>query len=160
MYVPFHQLPPHSRLWVYQLSRPLTDQEEEQLNQRLLAFVTEWSSHGAGLQASYDLREKRFLLLATNEEVASASGCSIDASVNFLRQLEQEFNVGFFDRTTLSFQKDGEVLTVPMPQMKKEVAAGAVSGDTLYFDTLVQTVGALQDQWPKPAKETWLARYF
>lgn len=160
MYVPFHQLPPHSRVWVYQLNRVLNPQEEAELNQRLLAFVTEWSSHGHGLQASYDLREHHFLLLATNEEVATASGCSIDASVAFLRQLEQEFSVSFFDRTTLAFWQDEQVQTVPLAQMKKEVAAGNVQEESLYFDTLVQNVGALQDQWPKPAKDTWLARYF
>ncbi|WP_192822477.1 hypothetical protein [Rufibacter sp. LB8] len=160
MYVPFHQLPPQSRVWVYQLSRPLTSEEEAQMNQQLLAFVTEWSSHGRDLQASFAIRERHFLFLATNEQVASASGCSIDKSVNYLRQLEQDFNVGFFDRTRLAFKTADGVQTVSLPEVKKKVADGSLSPDTLYFDTLVETVGGVQDHWPKPAKETWLARYF
>lgn len=160
MYVPFHQLPPHSRIWVYQLNRPLTEAEETELNQRLLAFVTEWSSHGTGLQASYEIRERHFLFLATNERVAAASGCSIDKSTAFLRQLEQEFNVHFFDRTRLAFLQDGQVTTVALPQVKNEVAAGALSPDSLYFNTLVGTVGDLETQWPVAAKDSWLARYF
>ncbi|MFC6996648.1 hypothetical protein [Rufibacter roseus] len=160
MYVPFNELPPHSRIWVYQLSRPLTQEEEERMSRRLVDFVTEWSSHGNNLQASFEIRERHFLILATNEQVATASGCSIDKSVAFLRQLEQEFNVGFFDRTLVAFHQEGVVHTVPLPQMKKEVSEGALSPDTLYFNTLVATVGDLQNQWLVPAKNSWLARYF
>jgi hypothetical protein len=160
MYVPFHQLPPYSRLWIYQLDRPLSDQEAQAMEQKLEEFVTEWSSHGNDLQASFQIKEKQFVVLATNEQVASASGCSIDKSVNFLRQLEQEFRVQLFDRTQLAFQQDGGVKLVPMAQIKAEVEKGTLSPDSLYFDTLVSTVGGLQQQWPVPAKDTWLARYF
>lgn len=160
MYVPFDQLPPYSRVWVYQISRPLSPEEEERMNQRLQAFVTEWSSHGRELQASFLLPERHFIVLATNEKVATASGCSIDKSVGFLRQLEQEFHVTLFDRTQLAFKQGGQVQTVPMAQVKKLIADGLLLADALYFDPLVETVGGLREQWPKPAKETWLARYF
>ncbi|ALI98915.1 hypothetical protein [Rufibacter tibetensis] len=160
MYVPFEQLPAYSRVWVYQLDRPLTPEEEARMNQLLQDFVTEWSSHGRDLQASFTIKEHHFLFLATNEEVASASGCSIDKSVAFMRQLEQEFNVQLFDRTKLAFRQQDEVRTIPLTEVKARVAAGTLAPETLYFDTLVQTVGAMQEQWPKPAKDTWLARYF
>jgi hypothetical protein len=160
MYVPFEQLPPYSRVWVYQINRPLTQEEEARMSQRLQEFVTEWSSHGRDLQASFTIKEHHFLFLATNEEVASASGCSIDKSVGFMRQLEQDFNVQLFDRTQLAFRRQDGVQTVPMAQVKAQVTAGTLVPDTLYFDTLVQTVGELRQQWPKPAKDTWLARYF
>jgi hypothetical protein len=160
MYVPFEQLPPNSRLWVYQINRPLTQEEEARMNQLLQDFVTEWSSHGRDLQASFTIKERHFLFLATNEEVASASGCSIDKSVAFIRQLEQDFNVQLFDRTQLAFSQENRVQMVPMAKIKAEVTAGTLSPDSLYFDTLIPTVGALRQQWPKPAKDTWLARYF
>ncbi|MBA9076044.1 MULTISPECIES: hypothetical protein [Rufibacter] len=160
MYVPFQDLPPYSRVWVYQISRPLTPEEEESMNQRLQGFVTEWSSHGNDLQASFEIRARHFIILATNEKVATASGCSIDKSVGFLRQLEQEFHVQLFDRTRLAFQQGNQVQTVPMAEVKQLVAAGSLSPESLYFDTLVETVGGLREQWPKPAKDTWLARYF
>ncbi|MGV3539068.1 MAG: hypothetical protein ACO1OQ_04615 [Rufibacter sp.] len=160
MYVPFEQLPPYSRVWVYQVNRPLTPEEEAQMNQRLQAFVTEWSSHGNDLQASFEIRERHFIILATNEKVATASGCSIDKSVAFLRQLEQEFNVILFDRTRLAFRQEGQVQTIPMTDVKKQVSLGVLSPDSLYFDTLVETVGGLREEWPRLAKNTWLARYF
>lgn len=160
MYIPFDQLPPHARLWIYQADRALTAEEQEEIKPMLERFATEWSSHGAGLQASASLLHDRFLVLANNEAVTSASGCSIDSSVSFVRELEQRFGVSFFDRTRLAFLKNGEMHVVGMNELKNKVAAGEIDGHTLYFDTLVNNYGELQDAWPRPAQQSWLSRYF
>jgi hypothetical protein len=160
MYIPFDELPQHARLWVYQGSRPFTEAEQNEIKQLLQQFATDWSSHGKGLQASAELLYDQFLVLANNEAEASASGCSIDKSVHFVRELEQRYNVSFFDRTKLAFLKNGEVEQVNLNEMKHKVAAGEVNKDTLYFDTLVNTYGELQQAWPRPAGASWLAKYF
>lgn len=160
MYIPFDELPPQARVWIYQASIPLTAAEQAEIAPLLQAFATEWSSHGKGLQSSAALLHDRFLVLANNEDATAASGCSIDASTRFVRELEQQFSVSFFDRTQLAFLKDGEVESVTMSQLKDKVAAGVINRDTLYFDTLVNTYGALQTDWPKQAQHSWLSRYF
>ncbi|MCC9136655.1 hypothetical protein ACFSKU_07605 [Pontibacter silvestris] len=160
MYIPFDQLPPQARLWIYQANRPLTEAEQTEIKPLLERFATDWSSHGRGLQASAQLLHKQFLVLANNESATAASGCSIDKSVNFVRELEQHFNVAFFDRTQLAFLKDGNVEMVGMQELKAKVAAGEIDENTLYFDTLVNNYGDLQAEWPKPARQSWLSRYF
>ncbi|MBC5774503.1 hypothetical protein H8S95_10560 [Pontibacter sp. KCTC 32443] len=160
MYIPFDELPSQARIWIYQASRPLTEAEQAEIKPLLLAFVTDWSSHGSDLQASAELLHGRFLVLANNESAKAASGCSIDKSVNFVRELEQRFNVSFFDRTQLAFLKEGEVELVNMSDLKGKVASGDISKDTLYFDTLVTNYGDLQAEWPRPAQQSWLSRYF
>ncbi|WP_018476445.1 hypothetical protein [Pontibacter roseus] len=160
MYIPFDQLPPHARLWIYQADRPLTKAEQSEIKPLLERFATEWSSHGTGLQASADLLHNQFLVLANNENATAASGCSIDSSVAFVRELEQRLGVSFFDRTRLAFLQDGEVKLVGMGELKEKVAAGEITENTLYFDTLVNKYGELQDAWPRPARNSWLSRYF
>ncbi len=160
MYIPFDQLPAQARLWIYQANRPLTAAEQDEIKPMLERFATDWSSHGKGLEASAELLHNRFLVLANNESATSASGCSIDKSVNFVRELEQRFGVSFFDRTRLAFLKEGEVQLVGMSELKNKVAAGEIDGNSLYFDTLVNNYGELQAQWPKPARASWLSRYF
>lgn len=160
MYIPFSELPPQARLWIYQASRPLTEAEQSEIKPLLQRFATEWSSHGKGLQASAELLYNRFLVLANNEDATAASGCSIDKSVSFVRDLEQRFNVSFFDRTQLAFLKEGEVNLVGMQELKSKVAAGEIDQNTLYFDTLVNNYGELQQAWPRPAGNSWLSRYF
>ena len=160
MYIPFSELPPQARIWIYQASRPLTAAEQAEIKPLLQAFATDWSSHGTNLQASAELLHDRFLVLANNEDATAASGCSIDKSVNFVRELEQRFNVSFFDRTQLAFLKEEQVELVSMSQLKDKVAAGDITRDTLYFDTLVNNYGDLQTNWPKQAQHSWLSRYF
>jgi hypothetical protein len=160
MYIPFDELPPHARLWIYQASRPFTEAEQAEIKPLLQRFATEWSSHGKGLQASADLLYGRFLVLANNETETAASGCSIDKSVYFVRELEQQFGISFFDRSQLAFLNEGNVETVAMSELKSKVEGGNISKDTLYFDTLVTNYGELQQAWPRPAGTTWLSRYF
>jgi hypothetical protein len=160
MYIPFQQLPPHSRIWIYQASRPLTTAEVEALQPVLTQFVTEWTSHGQRLQASAQVFHHQFLVIANDEDVNSPSGCSIDASVRFVKQLEQQLNISFFDRTQLAFLQQDKVVVVPLKALKAEVGAGALTPETLYFDNTVSTAGQLQQAWPRRAQETWLSRYF
>ncbi|MER2997375.1 hypothetical protein [Pontibacter populi] len=160
MYIPFDELPPQARVWIYQASRPLAEAEQAALKPLLEQFAEDWSSHGTNLHASAELLHDQFLVLANNESATAASGCSIDKSVNFVRELEQQFNISFFDRTQLAFLRDGEVELVSMSELKNKVAAGDISRDTLYFDTLVTNYGDLQAAWPRPAQQSWLSRYF
>jgi hypothetical protein len=160
MYIPFQQLPPRARIWIYQASRPLTSGEVEALQPVLTRFVEEWTSHGQLLQASAQVFHNQFLVIANDEDVNSPSGCSIDASVRFVKQLEQQLHLSFFDRTQLAFLQDDKVVVIPLKAIKEEVSAGSLTPDTLYFDNTVSTAGQLQQAWPRQAKETWLSRYF
>ncbi|MFT2010395.1 hypothetical protein ACMA1I_17095 [Pontibacter sp. 13R65] len=160
MYIPFDQLPTHARLWIYQANRPFTEKEQAEIKPMLQRFATEWSSHGTGLEASATLLHNQFLVLANNESATSASGCSIDKSVNFVREMEGHFQVSLFDRTQLAFLQEGEVQLVPLSAIKDKVSAGEINENSLYFDTLVNNLGELQAAWPRPAGSSWLSRYF
>ena len=47
------------------------------------------------------LYKNRFLILAVDESQASASGCSIDSSVKFVKAMESELGTDFFNRMNL-----------------------------------------------------------
>lgn len=160
MYIPFHQLPPQSRIWIYQSSRPLTDEEVAGLQPILTRFITEWTSHGQRLQASAQVFHNQFLVIANDEDVNSPSGCSIDASVRFVKELEQQLKVSFFDRTQLAFLQDEQVVVLPLKELKQAISAGDLKPESLYFDNTILTAGQLAQTWPRQAKETWLNRYF
>ncbi len=160
MYISFNQLPSHARIWIYQADRSLTNAEVEALKPVLTQFVTEWTSHGQTLQASAEIFHNRFLVIGNDEDVNSPSGCSIDASVRFVKQLEERLNVSFFNRTQLAFLKGNEVQIIQMKDIKTAVLEGEVGAEALYFDNTIATAGALKQYWPRPAKETWLNRYF
>jgi hypothetical protein len=160
MHVAFDQLPATARVWIYQAARPLTEPEVVTALPLLAHFSAEWTSHGRNLLASAEVLHQQFLVIGLDEGVADASGCSIDASVRFVAQLEQRFGVELLDKSRLAFLQNGVVQLLKHNEIKAAVAAGTVGPDTFYFDNTLATKGELDTHWPRPAAETWLARYF
>ena len=160
MYVAFDQLPATTRVWIYQASRPLTSAETLSILPTLARFAEEWTSHGRSLLASAAVLHQYFLVLGLDEAVAGASGCSIDASVRFVAQLEQHLGLELLEKSRLAFVQNGQVQLLDRRELKAATASGIITHDTLYFDNTIATKGELDALWPRPAGETWLARYF
>ena len=91
MYVPFENLPLESKIWIYQSNRKFTEEEFALIENDLKTFIDSWAAHGTGLEASYLLKYNRFIILAVNQEVQMATGCSIDKSVEFIQSIEKEY---------------------------------------------------------------------
>lgn len=151
---------PQARVWVYQANRPLTAPEEQMLIQAGQAFVSQWATHGTPLEAAVEVKDHYFFILAVNEEQAAASGCSIDKSVNLVKQLGEQLNIDFFDRMNVVGLINDTPTLVPANQLQQAVANRTLLPDTLVYDNLVNNVAELESQHTKPAKHTWLARYF
>ncbi|KAA9331789.1 hypothetical protein [Adhaeribacter soli] len=160
MYVSFEQLPPQARIWIYQADREFTPAEAIELQDKIKSFVTDWSAHGKALLASGLLLHNRFVILGTDADVTAPSGCSIDSSVQFIRELEQTYGVSLFDRTHLAFKVNGAIEIHPLTEMPVAVASGKITAETPYFDNLVGEAGTLKNGWLKPAGESWLRKYF
>lgn len=153
-------LPDATRVWIYQADRPLNDSEIAELNNRLASFAEQWVSHSRALRAHAEVRHGRFLVLMVDETQAGASGCSIDASVHFLKQLEQAYGLALFDRMTFAYRdSDGRVRTAAAPEFGALYKRGEITDNTPVFDNLVKTKGELDTAWVKPLGESWHARF-
>lgn len=95
------------RIWIYQSNRMLTTDEQSLASERLDAFTSKWKVHGHPLTASAEIRYGLFILLKVDERQALPSGCSIDASVRFMKELQQELHVDFFDRMQIAYRDKG-----------------------------------------------------
>ena len=160
MYIPFKNIADNARIWVYTANRSLRAEEVSHITKTAPVFLENWTAHGAGLQASYTILENQFLVLAVNEAVANASGCSIDSSVKFVRSLEETFGISFTDRSLVPFELDGTVTLVKLPELKTAVASGKITPQSTLVNTLVATKAELLSSWHKPASQSWLKRYF
>ena len=160
MYCSFDQLPATARVWIYQASRPLSSAETISILPSLARFAEEWTSHGRSLRASAEVLHQHFLVLGLDEAVAGASGCSIDASVRFVAQLEQQLGLELLEKSRMAFLQAGTVHLLQRGGLKDAVASGTLGPDTLYFDNTLATKKELDTRWPQPAGQTWLTRYF
>ena len=160
MYVPFEELSPQARVWVYQSDRKLSEAEVSLVEEAAPAFLESWATHGKPLKASFQLFHAQFLVIGVDENQQAASGCSIDSSVSFIKALEKELEVSFMDRGKVAFVLDGQVYLEALPQLKSSIASGRITADTRTFNNMISSKQELEEKWLMPAKETWLKRYF
>lgn len=159
MLIDFDQQPDHARVWIYQSNRPLTDAETTFVQKTLEDATAAWAAHGAPLTGSVQTLHNRFVVVTVDETQNGASGCSIDASTRWLKDLGAELNLDFFDRSPAYLDGD-EVKTLALPDLKTAVADGRLTPDTPVFNNLVPTLGDFRRGWKVPAGESWLKRYF
>ncbi|WP_254244889.1 hypothetical protein [Hymenobacter sp. BRD67] len=139
---------------------PLTEEELVRLLPRLAAFAEEWTSHGRELAASAQFLHRQFLVIGLDEAVAGASGCSIDASVRFVQALEQELGLSLLEKSRMAFLDEAGLRLLTRSELREAIAAGQLTPETLYFNNTLSTKQELDDHWPAPAGQTWLASYF
>ena len=166
MHVAFDEMPYTARLWIYQADRQFSKDEKINIQAETASFLEEWTAHGADLSSSHTILYDQFLIIAVDQNLVMASGCSIDKQVQFVQALGQKLGINFMDRTKVAFLSDSngsgqkEILTAPLNELKERVTNGAVKADTLTFNNLIETKAQLGAQWIVPASASWMKRYF
>lgn len=158
MVVEFNELPDDARVWIYQANRGFSQDELEEIKPKINQFLKQWTVHGKALKAGFEIRYKRFIILGLDESQANASGCSIDASVHFIQNLEQKYNVDLLDKMNVSFKNGEFVAHKPLLDFKKMVKQKAVSPQTIVFNNLVNTKQEYKEFWEVPMTESWHSR--
>lgn len=160
MYIPFEELPEDAKIWIYQSNRKLTDDEVESITSKCQNFIENWAAHGTSLAASFVIKYNRFIIFAVNQEVQQATGCSIDASVHFIQQLEQQFAIELLDKMNVTYRSGEHIAHKSLLDFKKMAKEKAVSEHTIVFNNLVNTKGEWEEFWEVPASESWHSRFF
>jgi hypothetical protein len=159
MFVPFDTLPESSRVWIYQANRSFTEEEQAEIKEKLQQFIEQWTAHGANLQASFEMRYRRFIILALDQKMNTATGCSIDDSVRFIQQLEKDYNVDLLDKMNVSYKQGEFVAYKTLTDFRKMAKDKAVSPKTIVFNNLVNNKAEYLSDWEVPASESWHKRF-
>ncbi len=151
-------LPDSSRIWLYQANRPFREEDISDIREKVRRFAQSWVSHNRQLRAHGDVLHKQFILLAVDESQADASGCSIDKSVYFLKELQADYGVDLFDRMAFTYKEGDKVQTARREEFVRLYQEGKINDDTLVFDNLVSNKGDFESSWLKPLKNSWHKR--
>lgn len=149
----------HSRVWVYQANRELTDEELEKLRPLIYDFLEQWTAHDEHLLAYGNIFHRRFLALFVDESKCAASGCSIDKSVKFIETLGNTLGVDFFDRMSACYLKNDQIHCVKLSDLKHLYQNGVVEGSTLFFDHLVKTKKDFIESWLVRLDQSWYKKF-
>jgi len=159
MLVDFNTLPEESRVWIYQCNRSFSENELTQIKTQLDTFIEAWTAHGKDLQAGYKIVYKRFIVIALNQSLNLATGCSIDASVHFIQGLEKTYGVDLMDKMNVSYKQGEFIAYKPLLDFKAMAKNRSVSKNTIVFNNLVTNISEFNDNWEVPASESWHSRF-
>lgn len=152
------ELSPESRVWIYQANRPLSNGEVDAMRPLVREFAKEWVAHGADLDSDGDVLYNHFVVLMVDETRNAASGCSIDTSTRFIKEIEEQFDVALFDRLTIALWIDQEVRLTSKGELSAMLESGTITSDAQMFDNTVQTKDAFDSSWLVPIKDSWLSK--
>lgn len=160
MLVEFDQMSDTSRVWIYQAERKLSEAEVDFVEKSTSEFLKGWSAHGNDLKSSFKVEYDQFLILTVDESFSQASGCSIDASVNLIKVLEQRTGISFITNGLVGFLIEDEVKLLPFNKIKEEIAANTISSSTPMFNNTIQYLSDFKSKWLVESSQGWVCRYF
>jgi hypothetical protein len=157
MYIAFETLPKESKVWIYQSDKEFNTSDKSYIDDTLTNFCLSWESHGKAINASYRISNDRFIILAAdcNSEV---SGCSIDKSVNIIKEIEKHLEIKLLDRTFVIIESD-KIFQLSIAEIKKELKEGNLSPETIIFNNSVITLSEMKHDWRIPIKKSWLSKF-
>ena len=134
----FPSMSDQSKLWIYILDRDLSDDECHSMMKELKTFCANWTSHQESLKSEATILFNRMVIIGVDEAHREATGCSIDNSIHFLRQLGNAYRVGFFNRQICAVWNDGRPDFMDIKKLAEMYAAGIISDTSMVVDHLVK----------------------
>jgi len=155
----YNQMALGSRVWIFQADRKLSASESKVISNELIQFVENWISHGTLLKAHYKLLHDRFIIFFADEQGDRMCGRSIDASVRFVKELEEKYSLSFLDRSRVAYIKDGDVTVCTLDELGQRIEDGEITPYTEVFNNLVSTKEEFDNSWTVPLSKSWHRSY-
>jgi len=144
----FENLASTSKVWIYTADRLLADEDKKVIADAMSLFLPQWAAHGDSLFGDYSVEYDRFLILVVDEsQAAGASGCSIDTSVRFIKDLGAKLNVDFFNRLNMVIEEGDAIDTVHISELKNHPEASV-------FNPMITSLGELRENWKVKVAES------
>lgn len=148
----YKNLSSDSRVWIYQSDREFSLEEIQKIKFLGEEFLKSWNSHGTVLQAAFEIFYNRFIAIFVDENHASASGCSIDKSVHFIKQIEKDFSVSLFDRMKIAFKEKEKIFLFHINELSNMLSQKVIHENTIIFNNTVSTKKEFETNWAIPLK--------
>ena len=155
MVVTFDKISDDSRIWIFQSNQLISNIDIESLEKKIDAFLSSWTSHGDQLMVASKIKYNLFVIIALDESCSTASGCSIDKLVNFIKNIENEYQISLLDRLDLSYRDKNKISVLRLDDFKRKILEKKINNDTIVFNNLINLKSDLTDNWEIPLNRSW-----
>ena len=158
MIVNFKSLKKNSRVWVFQSLDFIDDLLVEEIKEKISIFLNQWKSHQTDFKSSFEIRYNTFIIIAADEG-SLVSGCSIDSLINFIKDLENSFELQLLDKLHVKYIENGKIITQHLNQFKIYCQSLGKKDNLIVFNNLVKDINELENNWQVDIKNSWHNRY-
>lgn len=156
----FSHISDNARVWIFASPKAIPSANEKQILDQINTFLRGWQAHGKDLESSVQLEKSHFIIIAVNEEVAQATGCSIDSMMRFMREIEQVHDLILTDRSLVYWESNNGIHSAPFTEIRDKISNGFLNESVKVFDTSTSSGIQLKSKWPTEAGNTWLSKFF
>ena len=146
----------NEKIWVYLSNKEFSEEMQKNISADCIDFINDWNTHGNLLNGSFELLHNRFIIIKVNENSFSASGCSIDKQLQFIKQLESTYKINLLDRLLVAYRDGNVIKTKSSNEMKQALKDGSLALDTIYFNTSVSTLEQFHTSFESSIRNSWL----
>lgn len=155
MFVTYDALAAESKVIIFPGSRKFFPVELPKFEQNLKDFCENLSD----IEISFQIKYNRFLIFLISDKTPLDLD-KHNVLVEFVQQLEQEFNLILLDKVNVCFKQGPYVQMKEIPDFKVLIKNKGVSKNTVVFDHMINTKYEYEDSWEIPAGESWLSHFF
>ena len=159
MIVDFKTIPDDSRIWIYQSNRDFNELEIGIINDKTISFLDNWQAHGKDLECSYSIIDKRFIIIAVNESVNPIGGCSIDFSLQLIKDISNTIGIDLLNRLLVNYKLDNRIESLSLSDLKNKIKDGDFSPETIIFNTAINSKSELLNNFEIDIRSSWLSKF-
>ena len=146
---------PHSRVWIYQSDKEFNPAQLKTFGELKNVFLQHWESHGSPVKGKIEILYNRFIVVLIDEADEKSCGRSVDASLRFMKELEQELGVTLLNRMLVAYKKGEEIFSCTIAEFEALAKKGEVNKNTIVFNNSVHTFAEFENAWQVPAEKSW-----
>tara|TARA_B000000475_G_scaffold252802_1_gene230687 strand:- start:277 stop:765 length:489 start_codon:yes stop_codon:yes gene_type:complete len=158
MLVEFTKLDKKSRIWVFQSKDQLDESTYNSIKKKISVFLENWKSHQKSFDSSFIIKYKTFIVVAA-DETNLVSGCSIDSLINFVKSIEDEFEINLLDKLDVKYKIGNDINTANLNDFKKICKNIDINDKLIVFNNLVKNIDDFEKKWEVDIRKSWHKRF-
>ena len=158
MYIPYDNISPKSKSWIYILSKNINKNILLDLNTFLIKICEDWKSHGQITKASYVISNNRFIILFA-EDNNLISGCSIDKSNKELRKKLNQLKIDLLPNSKIGIFKEDKIEFFKKINLINLIKNKKILLSQNMINTTINNKESFEKKWVLPLKNSWITKF-
>jgi len=141
--------------YMLQNARSLHATEVTEIDNKLHAFVENWQSHQMPVRGYGKVLENQFIVLLADDSQIAVGGCSIDSSMQVIRDIAAVYQTDLFDRMRVYYKNTADqIVFCTIQELKSKVQQGEITKETIVYNPAIAVKANLDLNWKVPFSQS------